>query len=69
MGKNKYYFGMLLSENRLPSVDAVHNVVEQMTAIKDLYEQENNIAKANYLAKLIEEGDHILIKRLYKYGL
>ena len=61
LNKNKYYFGMILSEGRQPSIDCVHNLIHNISNLND------GLNKRFYLDRLYEEGQDILTKRLLKY--
>lgn len=61
LNKNKYYFGMILCEQRHPSVDSVHNLIRNLSDLND------GFAKRVYLDRLYEEGQAIITKRLLKY--
>ena len=61
LNKNKYYFGMILSEQRHPSVDAVHHLITGISQIND------GLNKMKHLDQLYEEGQGLITKRLLKY--
>ena len=61
LGKNRYYFGMILCEHRHPSIDSVHNLIHNISTLND------GISKRLYLDRLYEEGQSIITKRLLKY--
>lgn len=61
LNKNKYYYGMILSEGRQPSIDCVHNLIRKISDLND------GITKRLYLERLYEEGQAIITKRLLKY--
>ena len=61
LNKNKYYFGMILSEQRHPSVDAVHHLITGISQIND------GLNKTKHLDQLYEEGQGLITKRLLKY--
>ena len=61
LNKNRYYFGMVLCEQRHPSIDAVHNLIHNISTLND------GFSKRLYLDRLYEEGQSILTKRLLKY--
>ena len=61
LGKNRYYFGMILCEGRHPSVDAIHNLVRHLSQIND------GLHKLRYLDDLYEQGQAMITKRLLKY--
>ena len=61
LNKNKYYYGMILCEQRHPSIDSVHNLIRNIADLND------GITKRLYLDRLYEEGQSILTKRLLKY--
>ena len=61
LGKNKYYFGMILSEQRHPSLDAIHHLITGISQIND------GIHKLKHLDNLYEEGQGLITKRLLKY--
>ena len=61
LNKNKYYFGMILSEQRHPSVDAVHHLITGISQIND------GLNKMKHLDMLYEEGQGLITKRLLKY--
>ena len=60
LGKNKYYYGMILSEHRHPSIDALHYLIK---SISELSEAET---KHQGLDALYEEGHTLITKRLLK---
>lgn len=59
--KNKYYFGMILSEQRHPSLDAIHHLITGISQIND------GLNKLKHLDNLYEEGQNLITKRLLKY--
>ena len=61
LGKNKYYFGMILSEQRHPSLDAIHHLITGISQIND------GLNKLKHLDNLYEEGQSLITKRLLKY--
>lgn len=61
LNKNRYYFGMLLCEQRHPSIDAVHNLVRNISQIND------GLNKLRYLDDLYKQGQDLITKRLLKY--
>ena len=60
LGKNKYYYGMIQSEHRHPSIDALHYLIK---SISELSEAET---KHQGLDALYEEGHTLITKRLLK---
>ena len=60
LNKNKYYYGMILSEHRHPSIDALHFLIK---SISELSEAESNHQR---LDALYEEGHTLITKRLLK---
>ena len=60
LNKNKYYYGMILSEHRHPSIDALHYLIK---SISELSETESNTKR---LDDLYEEGHSLITKRLLK---
>ena len=60
LNKNKYYYGMILSEHRHPSIDALHYLIK---SISELSETESNSKR---LDDLYEEGHTLITKRLLK---
>ena len=60
LNKNKYYYGMILSEHRHPSIDALHCLIK---SISELSETETNSQR---LDDLYEEGHSLITKRLLK---
>ena len=60
LNKNKYYYGMILSEHRHPSIDALHYLIK---SISELSETETNSQR---LDDLYEEGHSLITKRLLK---
>ena len=60
LNKNKYYYGMILSEHRHPSIDALHYLIK---SISELSETETNSQR---LDDLYEEGHTLITKRLLK---
>ena len=61
LNKNKYYYGMILSERRHPSIDALHFLIK---SISELSEAESNHQR---LDALYEEGHCLITKRLLKH--
>lgn len=61
MGKSKHYYGMILSENRSPSIDALHNVLKNISVLND------GVNASKYLDNLYDRGYNLLTKRLLKY--
>ena len=61
LGKNKYYFGMILSEQRHPSLDAIYHLITGISQIND------GLNKLKHLDNLYEEGQGLITKRLLKY--
>ena len=61
LNKNKYYFGMVLCESRHPSLDALHNLLRNISGLND------GLAKSLYLDRLYEEGEKIITQRLFRY--
>ena len=61
LNKNKYYFGMILSEQRHPSLDALHHLITGISQIND------GLNKLKHLDNLYEEGQGLITKRLLKY--
>ena len=61
LGKNKYYMGMLLCENRSPSIDSIHNLYKNLSTLND------GVNHSQILDKLCEKCHEILTKRLLKY--
>ncbi|MBR6412632.1 MAG: hypothetical protein IKS41_05685 [Alphaproteobacteria bacterium] len=61
LNKNKYYFGMVLCESRHPSLDALHNLLRNISGLND------GLAKSLYLVRLYEEGEKIITQRLFRY--
>ena len=60
LNKNKYYYGMILSEHRHPSIDALHYLIK---SISELSEAETTNQR---LDALYEEGHSLITKRLLK---
>ena len=61
LNKNKYYFGMILCEQRHPSIDSVHNLIRNISDLND------GFTKKVYLDRLYEEGQSMITKRLLRY--
>jgi len=61
LNKNKYYFGMILCEQRHPSVDSLHNLIRNISTLND------GLVKHTYFDRLYEEGQSMITKRLLKY--
>ena len=61
LNKNKYYFGMILCEQRHPSVDSIHNLIRNIADLND------GLVKRTYIDRLYEEGQSMITKRLLKY--
>lgn len=62
MGKSKHYYSMLLSEGRQCSIDALHNLIKNMSVLNDA-----PATSSKYLEDLTEQGNQLLTKRLLKY--
>ena len=60
LNKNKYYMGMILSEGRQPSIDALHNLIHNLS---NLHLQ----TATTYIAQLHEQGQQLLTQRLLKF--
>ncbi len=54
-------FGMILSEQRHPSLDAIHHLITGTSQIND------GLNKMKHLDMLYEEGQGLITKRLLKY--
>ena len=54
-------FGMILSEQRHPSLDAIHHLITGISQIND------GLNKLKHLDNLYEEGQSLITKRLLKY--
>ena len=63
LGKNKYYFGMILCEQRHPSIDSIHNLIRSISQLSD----GSTGTKEHILEKLYSQGESIITKRLLKY--
>ena len=61
LGKCRHYYGMLLCEERHPSIDCIHNLIHKMSSLDDGFN------KFRYLDELFTEGQQIITKRLMKY--
>ena len=61
LNKNKYYYGMILSEHRHPSIDALHFLIK---SISELNNTPDNPFKID---NLYDEGKDLITKRLLKY--
>ena len=61
LNKNKYYFGMILCEQRHPSVDSLHNLIRNISLLND------GLVNKMYLDRLYEEGQRMITERLLKY--
>ena len=61
LNKNKYYYGMILCEQRHPSVDSIHNLIRNISMLND------GLVKHTYFDRLYEEGQSMITKRLLKY--
>ena len=61
LNKNKYYYGMILCEQRHPSVDSIHNLIRNISTLND------GLVKRTYFERLYEEGQSMITKRLLKY--
>ena len=60
LNKNKYYYAMVLSEGRQPSIDSLHNLIHNLS---DLHSQN----ATTYFAQLHEYGQRLLTQRLLKF--
>lgn len=58
--KNKYYYAMVLSEGRQPSIDALHNLIVNLN---ELHSQN----AVSYISQLHEQGQQLLTQRLLKF--
>lgn len=68
LNKNKYYLGMILCENRMPSIDGLHTLITNIKQIRDYFEDDINYqAEVRILNNLIESGKNIITNRLFKY--
>ena len=61
LNKNKYYFGMILSEQRQPSIDALHFLIKSISELNDTPDNPFKIDN------LYDEGKDLITKRLLKY--
>ena len=61
LNKNKYYYGMIICEQRHPSIDCVHNLIRNISDLND------GVTKRLYLDRLYQEGQDIITRRLLKY--
>ena len=61
LNKNKYYFGMILCEQRHPSIDSIHNLIRNISLLND------GLVNKMYLDRLYEEGQRMITERLLKY--
>ena len=61
LNKNKYYFGMILCEQRHPSVDSLHNLIRNISLLND------GLVNKMYLDRLYKEGQDMITERLLKY--
>ena len=61
LNKNRYYYGMILCEQRHPSIDSVHNLIHNISTLND------GFSKRLYLDRLYEEGQSLITKRLLKF--
>ncbi len=61
LNKNKYYFGMILSEQRQPSIDALHSLIKSISELNDTPDNPFKIDN------LYDEGKDLITKRLLKY--
>lgn len=61
LNKNRYYYAMILSEQRHPSVDSIHNLIHNISELND------GLTKHLYLDNLYEEGQSLITKRLLRY--
>ena len=61
LNKNKYYFGMILCEQRHPSVDSLHNLIRNLSDLND------GLVNRMYLERLYEEGQAMITNRLLRY--
>jgi len=60
LNKNKYYYAMVLSEGRQPSIDSLHNLIHNLN---DLHSQN----AVSYIAQLYGQGQQLLTQRLLKF--
>ena len=61
LNKNKYYFGMILCEQRHPSIDSIHNLIRNLSDLND------GLVNRMYLERLYEEGQAMITNRLLRY--
>ena len=61
LNKSKYYYSVILCEQRSPSIDAVNNLIKNIGTLNE------GLTKQMYLNELYEEGEKIITKRLLKY--
>ena len=63
MERSKHYFGMLLSENRQPSIDALYTIVKNIKILND------GVNASKDLDYLYKKGQQLLDKKLERYSL
>ena len=61
LGKSKHYTSMLMTEQREPSIDALHNLITNISDLND------GVNSSKYLDELYSKGYDLLTKRLLKY--
>ena len=66
--KSQYYFGMILCEERHPSIDSLHRLIRNIGEIRDLLEEDlNTDSEVRILNNIIAEGQNLITQRLFKY--
>lgn len=68
LGKSQHYLAVILCENRHPSVNILHDLVQNLVQIQTVYEEyEHKAPVCHYLAQLIDKGNRIITQRLLAY--
>ena len=66
--RTKHYLSMLLTENRLPSVDSISCLIKKLIDIRQQYDDFDNKDTINrHLDNIITEGQQLITKRLIRY--
>lgn len=65
LNKSKFYYSMLISEGRKPSIHSMQRLVSNMKELLPLYKKENKL-QFNQLNNLINEGVDVITKRVLK---
>ncbi len=68
LNRTNHYFSMILSEQRQPSIDSINTLVQNLIALKNIYEDyDNKNTHIRLLESLIKTGKQIITQRLLRY--